>query len=81
MKSEKYYIFCISIIKSLKKFNQVIIIMKENTTVIRDPKTFCCNFDWSKDVDENLKHEIDFIIKSNESLAKNKKKKRLNNYC
>ena len=33
-----------------------------------------------KDVDENLKHEIEFIIKSNESLEE-KKKTRLNNYC
>ena len=28
--------------------------------VIRDPKTFCFNFDWPKDVDGNLKHEIEF---------------------
>ena len=40
--------------------------------VIRDPKTFCFNFDWPKDVDENLKHQIEFMIKSNEPLAKNK---------
>ena len=25
-----------------------------------------------KDVDENLKHEVEFIIKSNETLAENK---------
>ena len=31
--------------------------------VIRDPKTFCFNFDWHKDCDENLKHKIEFIIK------------------
>ena len=37
--------------------------------VIRDSKTFCFNFDLSQDVDENLKFEIEFIIKSNESLA------------
>ena len=43
--------------------------------VIRDPKTFCFNFDWPKHVNENLKHEIEFIIKSNESLTKNKIKK------
>ena len=35
--------------------------------VIRDPKTFCVNFDWPDYVDENLKHEIEFIIKGNES--------------
>ena len=40
--------------------------------VMRDPKSFCFNFDWPKNVDENLKHEIEFIIKSNGSLADNK---------
>ena len=40
--------------------------------VVRDPKIFCFNFDWTKDVDENLKHEIEFIRKSNEYLAQNK---------
>ena len=53
-----------------EQFNQVIITMKENIIVIRDPKTFCFNFDWPKDVDENLKHGIEFIIKNNESLNK-----------
>ena len=37
--------------------------MEENRIVIRDPKFF--NFDLPKDIDENLKHEIEFIIKSN----------------
>ena len=46
--------------------------MELNTNVIRDTNTFCFNFDWSKDVDENLKHEFEFIIKSNEPLAENK---------
>ena len=58
----KYYIFCISKIKSLKslqQFNQVIIIMEENMMVIRDPKTLYFNFDRSKDVDENLKYNLD----------------------
>ena len=40
--------------------------------VIRDPKTFYFNFVRPTDVNENLKHEIEFIIKSNESLAENK---------
>ena len=40
--------------------------------VIRDPKTFCFSFNWSKDVDGNLKHEIESIIKSNQTLAENK---------
>ena len=46
--------------------------MEENVILIRDPKTLYFNFDRPKDIDENLKHEIEFIIKSNESLAKNK---------
>ena len=39
--------------------------MEENKILIRHPKTFDFDFDWPKDVDENLKHEIKFIIKSN----------------
>ena len=31
-------------------------------TVIRDPKTSNFNFYWSKDLDENLKHEIELNI-------------------
>ena len=46
--------------------------MEQNMTVASDPKTFCLSFNWPKYVDENLKHEIEFIIKSNESLAENK---------
>ena len=49
--------------------------MEENMIVIRDPKTFCFNFDWPKDVDEKLKHKIEFIIKSNEFLAESNKTK------
>ena len=45
--------------------------------VIRDPKTFYFEFDWPKDVDENLKHEIEFILKSTESLAENKIKNKM----
>ena len=40
--------------------------------VIREPKTFYFGFDWPKGIDENLKHEIEFIIKNKESLAANK---------
>ena len=40
--------------------------------MIRDPKTFCFHFDWHKGVDENLKHEIEFIIQNNNSLAEMK---------
>ena len=43
--------------------------MEENIFVIRHPKTFYFDFDWLKDVDENLKHEIEFIIKSYKSIA------------
>ena len=57
--------------KSLQQFNQINIIMEENMIiiVIRDPKTFCFNYDWPKDVFQNLKREIEFIIKSSEFLA------------
>ena len=48
--------------------------MKENTTVIRDAKTFYFDFDWPKDVDKNLNYEIEYIIKGNESLAEDKVK-------
>ena len=48
--------------------------MEENMIVIRDSSTFCFDFDWPKGDDENLKHEIKFIIKSNKSLAENKTK-------
>ena len=39
--------------------------MEENTVVIRDPNTFYFYFDSPNDVDENLKHEAEFIIKNN----------------
>ena len=38
--------------------------------VKRGPKTFCFNFDWPKDVDDNGKDEIEFITKSNKSWLK-----------
>ena len=44
-------------------------IMEDKMIVIRDLKTFYFDFDWQKNVYENLKHEIEFIIKINESLA------------
>ena len=53
--------------------------MEKNDIVIRDPKTFSFNFDLPKDVDENLKREIELIIKSNKSLAENKIKKYIAN--
>ena len=51
--------------------------MKENTIVIRDSKAFYFDFDWPKDVDKNLKQKIEYIIKSNESLAENKIKNKI----
>ena len=46
--------------------------MKENMIVITALKKFFFNFDWPKYVSENLKHEIELIIKTNETLAENK---------
>ena len=46
--------------------------MEQNMIVIRDSKNFSFNFGWPNDVDDNLSHEIEFSIKSNESLAENK---------
>ena len=48
--------------------------------VIRDSKTFCFNFDWSKYVDDNLKREIEFVIKSYQLLAENKIKKEIGQF-
>ena len=56
----------------MQQFNQVIIIMEKNTIVVRDPKSFYFDFDWPNDAEKNLKHEVEFIIKSNESLTENK---------
>ena len=50
--------------------------MGENMIVIRDPKTFRFNFHWPKDFDENVKHKIEFNMKSNKFLDENKIKKR-----
>ena len=43
--------------------------MEENVVVIREPKTFSFNLNWPENVDENLKHEMEFIMKNNESSA------------
>ena len=48
------------------------ILMGKNMIAVRDSETFSFNFNWQIDVDENLKHEIEFVIKSNKSLAENK---------
>ena len=75
MKLDKYNIICISILKSLKKFTTIWSSHYNRGWKYDSDKrsqNFCFNFDWPKDVDKNLKHEIEFIIKSNESLADNK---------
>ena len=51
--------------------------MEENMIVKKDLKAFCFNFDWPKYIDNNLKYEIEFIIKSNESLAENQIKNKI----
>ena len=56
-------------LKNLQQFNDVITIMEENMIVIRNIKTFCFNFDLSKDFDENWNCKIEFNRKRNESLA------------
>ena len=45
--------------------------------MVRDPETFYFDFDWLKDIDKNLKHGIEFIIKSNKYLPENKIKKEI----
>ena len=46
--------------------------MEENMIVITKPKLFYFDFDLPKNVGKNLKHEIELIIKSNESLNEKK---------
>ena len=48
--------------------------MEANMIVIRESNTFYFYFGWSKNIDENLNHEIEFITKSNEFLSDNTKK-------
>ena len=43
-------------------------------TVIREPKTFYFDSDRSRNTDENLNCETEFIIQTSESLAENKLK-------
>ena len=49
--------------------------------VIKERKTFYFDFDLPKDLDKTLKHEIEFIIKSNESLPENKIKNEIEQLC
>ena len=41
---------------------------------------FCFDFDWPKDDDENLKHEIEYMIKNNEYLNESEIKRGLNDF-
>ena len=47
----------------LYQHNKVIVIMEDNK-IVKDPKIFYFHFDLPKDIDENLKHEIEFIMKN-----------------
>ena len=51
--------------------------MEENMILIRGPKMFCFHLDQPKDVDDTLKQETEFIINSNESLAENQTKNKI----
>ena len=59
--------------KTLQQFNRAIIALglyiADNMLVIREPKTF--HFDLPEYIHKNLKHEIEFIIKRNESIFRN----------
>ena len=58
--------------KSLQQFNQIIIKNERKYDCNKRSLFFFFFSHWLKDVDENLKNETEFIIKSNESLAENK---------
>ena len=51
--------------------------MEENTVAIRKPETFYFYFDLPRDINKNMKHDIEFIIKSNESLFESKMKNQI----
>ena len=51
--------------------------MEENITSTRYPKTFYFDFDWPKDIDENLKHKTQLIIKCNKFLTENQIKNKI----
>ena len=51
--------------------------MEENMVAIRKPETFYFDFDLPRDINKNMKHDIEFIIKSNESLFESKMKNQI----
>ena len=55
--------------------------MEVNMGLIIGPKTFYFDFDWFKYVDENLKHETQFITKAVNRTLRMKYKSRLNIHC
>ena len=86
MKLDNYYIFYITIIKFPKKFKTIWrscynkggkYYNGRKYEYCKRSQNLCFKFDWSKDVDESFKREIEFIIKSNESSAENKIKNRI----
>ena len=68
MKQDKYCIFCISIMQTLKKFT---IILSSHYNHGKDPKTFCLNFDCPKML--MIIWSMNLLYKSNESLAEKTK--------
>ena len=64
---------------TLQQYNQVVITME---VIIKDNKfVFINKTNFPKNVDNNLYHEIDFIIKRIEFLAEHTKKVKLVDYC
>ena len=73
MKSDKYNIFCIRIIKLLKKFTTISSTHYNNGRRFDwDKRSQNCLFYWPEHFDERLKDEIKFIIKNSDSLAESK---------
>lgn len=66
-KSNIYYIFCISINETIKT-----LYIEGNQLVMIEFKIFHFHFDFSNDVDKNLKHETEFLIERSKSLAEEK---------
>ena len=65
----KYSFYAFEIIKDFNSFS-----LKSKYGCNKRTQNF---FDRPKDIDKNLKHEMKFIIKSNESIAENKVKKEI----
>ena len=64
--------------KNFTTINQVIIIIEDYMVVITEHKNFYFYFYLTKGVGKSWKHEIEFVIKRNESIAKHM---RLIKYC